>query len=110
MTVELEGAPDENGFLMDFQAIKQILQPLIDAFDHGTLVANTDTELLHIMQQTSWKHYVLPYDSTTENVCQYVTQYLLENGEATLRKHHVRKIRVHVAETETCYAETEYTF
>lgn len=104
MTVELEGQPDECGFLIDFQAIKQLLAPLIDEWDHGIFVANTDVQLLEVVHQTGWKHFVLPYDATTENVCRFVAEFLLAQHLPTLQQHRVSAIRVHVAETETCYA------
>ncbi len=31
MTVELEGEPDEHGIVIDFQDIKAVIKPLIDA-------------------------------------------------------------------------------
>ena len=105
MVVELEGEPDERGMLIDFKEVKRVLGPLVDAFDHATLVAESDEELLSVMEATGWKHYVLPFDSTSENLASYVIDYLGREGGETLRAHGVTRVRVRLEETETCYAE-----
>ncbi|MBN8588612.1 MAG: 6-carboxytetrahydropterin synthase [Rhodothermia bacterium] len=104
MTVEMTGIPDERGFLIDFQEIKRLLAPLVEQWDHGIFVAHSDSQLLDVVHQTGWKHFVLPFDSTTENVCQYVSEYLLSKHLDTLQKHQIAKISINIAETETCYA------
>ena len=107
MTVELEGTPDERGMLIDFQEVKRALKPLVDAWDHAILVAETDTELLQIAEQTGWKHAVLPCDTTAENLSAYVTEHLCAEAGEMLRANDVDTVRVRLAETETCYAEAE---
>ncbi len=52
MFVEVEGELDDKGLLMDFKHLKRALMPLIDAWDHSTLVATNDTELLGVMKDT----------------------------------------------------------
>jgi 6-pyruvoyltetrahydropterin/6-carboxytetrahydropterin synthase len=107
MTVELEGTPDERGMLIDFQEVKRALKPLVDAWDHAILVAETDTELRQIVDQTGWKHAVLPCDTTAENLSAHVAEYLCTEAYDMLQAHDVDTVRVRLAETETCYAEAE---
>ena len=109
MMVELEGEPDERGMLIDFKDIKRVLKPLVDAWDHATLVADDDALLLQAVELLGSKHFVLPYDSTSENLCRYVTDYLGTHARDTLLEHNVMTIRVRLQETETCYAELEVT-
>ena len=45
MVVEVVGEPDERGMVIDFQEIKKVLNPLVEAWDHAVLVADQDTEL-----------------------------------------------------------------
>ena len=59
------------------------------------------------MRARSWKHAVLPFDTTAENLSAYVAAYLCEQAGALLRAHRVRRVRVRLEETETCYAEAE---
>ena len=105
MFVEVEGELDENGLLMDFKHLKRALMPLIDAWDHATLVAANDDPLLKVMKETGWRHAVLPYDTTAENICIFVADYLIESSRPLLEERKVHTVRVRVAETETCYAE-----
>ena len=107
MVVELDGDPDARGMVLDFQHLKQALAPLIEAWDHAILVADDDAELLAVARQTGWKHAVLPFDTTAENLSAYVAAYLCEQGAALLRAHRIRRVRVRLEETETCYAEAE---
>ena len=107
MTVELEGEPDARGMVLDFKHLKRALKPLVDAWDHAILVAENDAELLAVAEQTGWKHAVLPFDTTAENLSLYVAGYLCEEAGEMLRMHRVRRVRVRLEETETCYAEAE---
>jgi len=109
MFVEVEGEPDDNGFLLDFKHLKRALTPLIERWDHSTLVAQNDTELLGVMTETGWRHAVLPYDTTAENICNYVADHLISEHRAMLDDRRIHTVRVRVAETETCYAEAERT-
>ncbi|GIV57788.1 MAG: 6-carboxytetrahydropterin synthase QueD [Rhodothermaceae bacterium] len=107
LTVELEGTPDERGLLMDFQELKQALAPLIDAWDHAILVAETDTLLREVVARTGWKHALLPFDTTAENLCRHVAEHLCRVAGARLRARNVHTVRARLAETGTCYAEAE---
>ncbi|GAB5519389.1 MAG: 6-carboxytetrahydropterin synthase QueD [Rhodothermales bacterium] len=105
MFVEVDGEPDAQGMLIDFKAIKQIVKPLVEQWDHATFVAEDDAPLRQAMATLGSKHYVLPYDSTSENLCRYVLDHMAREGAEVLQAHGVRSIRVRLQETETCYAE-----
>ena len=105
MEVALEGTPDTRGMLLDFKHLKRVLKPLVDAWDHATLVAQDDAELRALLAQTDWKYVVLPFDTTAENLSQYVADHLCNVAADVLQEHHVTQVYVRVAETETCYAE-----
>ena len=107
MFIEIEGEPDERGMLMDFKDLKLCLVDLIEAWDHATMVALDDTELRNVVESRDWKHFILPYDTTAENICIYTAEYLIQNSETVLRSHGISAVRVRVSETETCYAEAE---
>lgn len=107
MTVEVEGEPDDQGMLIDFKYIKEVLSPLIERWDHATLVAESDTDLLQVLGHLDTKHVVLPYDTTAENLCHYVADFLGTDGYEVLSSHDVTALRVRISETETCYAEVE---
>lgn len=105
MFVEVEGEPDDRGLLMDFKDLKRCLSDLVEAWDHATVVDEHDKELLDVLRSRNWKHYVLPFDTTAENMCIYVVEYLIRDSEDTLRAHRIHSVTVRISETETCYAE-----
>lgn len=107
MMVELTGEPDARGMLIDFKHVKRLLRPLVNRFDHATLVAASDDALRDAVDALDSKHVVLPFDTTCENLCTYVARYLDDEGGETLRAHGVTSVRVQIWETETCYAQTE---
>lgn len=107
MSVELEGTPNDRGMLLDFKHLKQALQPLIDSWDHALLIAQGDDMLLQVAHQTEWKHAILPFDTTAENISIYVADHLCEVAGALLLEHRVHTVRVRIEETESCYAEAE---
>lgn len=107
MFVEVEGEPDEHGLLLDFKHLKRALMPLIEEWDHGTLIAEKDTKLRRIMEEAGWRHAILPYDTTAENICIFVADHLIDTSADMLRDRRIHTVRVRVQETETCYAEAE---
>jgi 6-pyruvoyltetrahydropterin/6-carboxytetrahydropterin synthase len=109
MTIEILGEIGADGMVMDFQDIKRMVGPLIDAWDHATLVAEQDQELLEILQRTGWKHYVMPTETTAEHVASYAADHVCSQGGDVLRRAGVRHVRVRLEETETSYAEVERT-
>ncbi|GIV03610.1 MAG: 6-carboxy-5,6,7,8-tetrahydropterin synthase [Fimbriimonadales bacterium] len=107
MWVELEGTPDDRGMLIDFKDIKKVMGPLVEAWDHAVLVADYDAELKQAIEILGSKHFVFPYDTTSENMCRYVADYLGHEALDVLLSHNISSIRVKVLETETCFAELE---
>lgn len=71
------------------------------------LVTEDDAELRKAMEAIDSKTYVLPCDSTAENLCAYVADYLLERGREALLTHNIDRVTVRLEETETCYAEVK---
>lgn len=110
MTVEVEGLPNEQGMLMDFKVLKRVLTPLVNAWDHAILVSRDDDELRSIIAQTTWKHYVLPFDSTAENLVTYVADFLVKQLMALEAAQPLTGLRIRLSETDTCYAETARAF
>lgn len=105
MFVEVEGTIRENGMVMDFHDIKQLVEPLVDQWDHAVLVGANDQELLEIINKTDWKHFVFPGDTTAELIVQYVLDFLSHQKGDLLRQQGMIRLRVKVRETETSYAE-----
>jgi len=109
MWVELKGQTGDQGMMIDFKEIKKVLQPLLEAWDHATLVAAGDRKLLEAVHLLQSKYYLMPYDTTSENICLYVTEYLAAHALEVLQAYGVHSVSVRLQETETCYAEYEAT-
>lgn len=110
MMVELEGEPTEetpggNNMLIDFKHVKSMVMPVVDAMDHATLISETDQELIEAMEMLESKTYILPFDSTAENMATHILDTIRNEGKSILQKHGIKKVKVQVWETETCYAE-----
>jgi len=105
MLVELSGPTDARGIVADFQEIKAWVRPLVSEWDHATLVAESDEELLSVVRGHGWRHVVLPYDTTAENLCRFAATWLLSRSGDRLLEIGVSRIRVRIMETGSSYAE-----
>lgn len=105
MTVALEGPVDETGLVIDFQVIKDLVKPLTESWDHATLVAEYDTDLVAAVRALNSRYVILPADSTAENLAGLVADHIEEQGGDLLKARRMTRLRVRVEETETCFAE-----
>lgn len=107
MTVTLDGSVGSAGMVIDFHDVKAMVEPLIRAWDHATLVAETDAELLAAVSNLGSKIFVLPAETTAENLCLFALDFVVDHGRTLLTGHAVTRITIRVQETETCYSESE---
>lgn len=103
MMVEFSGDVDENGMVLDYYDVKEIIAPIVEELDHGFLVYEEDKELVEILKNLNSKHTVVNFESTAENLCKY---FLKKISEKDLPKN-INGISVKVFETENTYAEEE---
>lgn len=104
IVVELEGEPDANGFVIDFNEIKKRINPYIDELDHTTIISQNDVELKKVFDEKGWRYSLMPVDSTAENLCKYFLDRILEEHMIFLKSIGIRSIGVKVFETKTSYA------
>ena len=104
MIVELEGETNEKGIVMDFKELKDIVQPYIERVDHTTLISVNDDDLKEVFDAKQWKYYLLPFDSTAENLCDYFANLIIKNNQELLLANKITTVSVKIAETETAYA------
>lgn len=102
--VELEGEPDQNGFVIDFNEIKNRINPYIQELDHSTIISVEDHELKNVFDEKGWRYSLMPYDSTAENLCKYFLERILNEHMIFLKSISIRSIGVKVFETQTSYA------
>jgi len=104
LEVEFEGEPDAKGFVIDFNEIKNMVQPLINELDHTTIISATDTELKQVFDEKKWKYALVPFDTTAENICKYLTSLILEKHRQALKDLKIASIELKVFETDTSCA------
>ncbi len=103
ITVELEGDTDENGMVIDYYDVKELIAPIIEELDHSFMVYIEDKDLLEVLRKMNSKHVVVNFQSTAENIC----GYFLERIKNASPPQNVKKIKVWVYETESTYASDE---
>lgn len=104
MTVELEGNTNSDGLVIDFNDIKSMIEPHILELDHTTLISENDTELKQVFDEKSWKYYLLPFESTAENLCAHFMKVILERNSVELKAIGIRAIGIKISETASAYA------
>ncbi len=109
MRVEMEGEPDEDGIVVDFQDIKKLVKPLVDKWDHSILAAESDAGLRELAGRLGDRLVVLPFETTAENLCRFFADYVVRHGATVLESRGIVSVRVRIHETETCFAEYETT-
>ncbi len=82
MEVVLEGEPDENGMLIDFQEMKRIVKEhVVDILDHSTVIYEKDRLLMDSFPR-ELQHVIFPYEVTAENLCRWAFERLVNTGLA----------------------------
>lgn len=104
MIVEFEGTTDEKGIVIDFKEMKKMIEPYIELIDHSTIIAAKDKELKDVFDAKAWNYFLLPYDSTAENLCHFFLTLIIENHIQLLKENNITAISVKIAETGTAYA------
>lgn len=76
LDVEIMGEVNTSGMLIDFFDVDAIVAPIIERLDHAFLCDESDQKLLAFIASQGWKHAILPYPSTAENLCRYFAEQL----------------------------------
>ena len=101
MIVEFEGELDEQGMVIDFYDVENIITPIIDELDHAFMVKDDDKLTLEFLEKLNSKKAVVGFESTVENICKYISDKIIKSN---LPKN-IKFIIVRVYETAQDYAE-----
>ncbi len=104
MILELEGEPDENGMLLDFYKIDEIVKPLLNEYDHAFVMNKNDREVLEFLKNNNFLHVELDFNTTCENIAQHFAQILKEPFSKFMNLH---SLSIRIYETVDAYAETK---
>jgi len=103
MLVEFEGELNNDGMVMDYYDVKNLIAPLVEELDHSVMVKDDDTELINALKSINSRMNMVPFHTTAENIC----FYFLEKIKKLNTNKNLKKVRVWVYETENTYATEE---
>ncbi len=107
MFVEIEGAPEPSGMVMDYGELKALVKPFVDELDHAFLCSNDDTATKNFLQANGFKAVYVDFYTTAENLTQFLTQRIKEK---LVPYKHIISLTVRIQETSSSYAEATETF
>lgn len=102
LRIDLLGYANENGILLDFYDLEKIMRPIIDKLDHSFLIDKQDTEVINFIKNNGFKHEIIPYYSTSENIINYIAEKAIPKFKELAN---VLALTVRLHETPDAYAE-----
>ena len=104
LRVEAKGETDENGMIMDYYDLANIIDPLIARFDHAFLVDNKDEVMIEFLKANDFKHFIVDCTTTAENIAEYILNYIKPEF---LEYKNIETLKVRLHETYDVFAEIE---
>ncbi len=101
MQVEVTSDDLINGMIMDYYDLKKTVEPLVEELDHSFMINSKDEKLLDSVEKLKTKKVVVDFETTAENICNYVLSNIKEAG----LPEHIKEVKVKIFETSTSYAE-----
>jgi 6-pyruvoyltetrahydropterin/6-carboxytetrahydropterin synthase len=103
--VELEGAVNEEGMIIDFYELGAIVKPIIDRLDHSFLCQENDTAVRDFLEKNNMKIFLVDYLSTVENISKNLLDEIIE-GIRKLEIKNIHRVTLKIFETPNSYAES----
>lgn len=100
--VELEGVPDENGMVLDYFIINDLVDPVIASLDHSFLCNSADTLIRQFLESTDLKAVYVDFQTTAENLAVWLCERF---SEVFLPYKNLSQLTIRVSETERSFAE-----
>ena len=102
MMVELSGEPDQNGMVLDYFILKQLIDPMVEEIDHAFLCDRSDKIMVDFLTENKLKVVLVDFPTTAENLAQWFFERM---SDVFAPMKNLRELRVRVEETERTYAE-----
>ena len=102
--VEIEGNTDENGMIMDYFDMANIMNPVIHKLDHAFLVDDNDSIMLDFLTANNFKHVVINKTTTAENIAAYILDIITPSFE---QYKNIDILKIRFNETADVFAELE---
>lgn len=100
--IALTGPINENGMVIDFYVLSQLVKPIIEELDHSFMVDHQDTLLIDFLNEHSFKSTNVEFYSTAENIAGYLCDRVITTLESI--QHTIDYIEVSIWETEKASA------
>lgn len=104
LLVELSGTTNEQGMLLDYFDLFDIVKPVIKQLDHSFICDENDEMMLEFLKKESFKHVVIQNFTTAENLSLYIMKKLAPGFN---KFNNIKRLKVCLFETEDVYAESE---
>jgi len=104
MWIEIFGKPDENGVILDFYELDKIVLPVVGQLDHSFICDGNDTVMSAFLQQNEFKHTIIPYPTTCENLSGYIADIFYPELQ---KFKNIIKFNIRLYETGDAFAEVE---
>ena len=102
--VEIEGDTDENGMIMDYFDMANIMNPVIHQLDHAFLVDDNDSVMLGFLASNNFKHVVMNKTTTAENIAAYILDIITPSFQ---QYRNIDLLKIRFNETSDVFAELE---
>ncbi len=101
MQVEVTSDDLINGMIMDYYDLKKTVEPLVEELDHSFMINSKDEKLLEAVEKLKTKKVLVDFETTAENICNFVLSKIKKEG----LPEHIKEVKVKIFETSTSYAE-----
>jgi len=99
--VQFEGELNQNGMLIDFYDIFNVVNPIIDEMDHSIICDRNDQELIEIAKKINERIIIIDKPTTAENISIYIAERILNSK----LPENLKSLSVLVYETSDAFAE-----
>ncbi|HEX5317286.1 MAG TPA: 6-carboxytetrahydropterin synthase, partial [Candidatus Kapabacteria bacterium] len=97
MWIELAGEPDEQGMLLDYFTLKEIIDPLVAEIDHAFLCDRSDKLIVEFLKSSGLKAVYVDFPTTAEHIAKWFFERLVTLFSPMK---HLHELRVRIQETE----------
>lgn len=104
MILELEGEADDDGMLLDFYKIDEIVKPILNEYDHSFVIYKNDIEVLQFLTENGFRSIVLDFNTTVENLAKHFANLLKSKFS---QFENIDFIYIKIYETYDAYAEAK---
>jgi 6-pyruvoyltetrahydropterin/6-carboxytetrahydropterin synthase len=97
----------ENGMLVNFSDIKNMVEPLVNKMDHAVIISENDRALEKFLDDNELKKFVVSQSPTTEVLCEIFATNIKEEIKRTELEDKIDKIEITISETTSTSASLE---